>query len=106
MNDIEIEKVREAAIAALDNDNGIDLATYNAIRDLMGSHGDDINRRVDAADGIFYLPTDHPLAARYFVVIDSSILWDGFDYDDAAAFLKDLNNPDACIMSRKEFTEI
>lgn len=106
MNDVEIEKVREAAIAVLDHDDGVHITTYNAIRGLLGSHGDDINRRVDATDGRFYLPQNHPLAARYFVVIDSSIVWDGFDYDQAEAFMKDFDNPDACIMSSEEFAGI
>jgi len=50
------QKVRGLAIELLDNENGINEAAYNILRDMLIETGnEDVANAVEATDGAFYI---------------------------------------------------
>ena len=60
MNAEQIKLLRQALITALDDDDGINSASYTLFRELLGKEGNDIYASVEAALGRVYLPETHP----------------------------------------------
>lgn len=59
MND---DKLKNLAVRLLDSDDGISEDAYTALLDCLPEPiAIELNRRVDATDGMFYLPEDHDL---------------------------------------------
>jgi len=56
MNIMDKQKVRSLAIELLDNENGINEAAYDILRDmLVETENEDVVNAVEATDGAFYI---------------------------------------------------
>lgn len=55
-------KLKNLAVRLLDSDDGISEDSYTALLDVLPEPiALELNRRIKATDGMFYLPEDHDL---------------------------------------------